>query len=198
MDKAISLDRARSDSVTEALDRIRIFLEHSWAKERGDGRLGQNLEKNKSLVRSFFRAINAGDSSALDQYIAVDYVDHNPQFPNLPPGLEGVRQGFEKALRSWSDFHHEVVDQIAEGDKVVSQINAYAIHVGEFLGVPATHKKITMSGIAVHRIANGKLVEHWSKIDQIGVLVQLGVLPLADPQGDKEGDKMEDILPSEF
>jgi predicted ester cyclase len=65
------------------------------------------------------------------------------------------------------------VDQIAEGDKVVTQINAYAIHISEFLGVPATHKEITMSGVAVHRIANGKLVEHWANIDQVKVLEQL-------------------------
>ena len=138
--------------------------------------LGKDQESHKLLYK-LFRAIDAGDPAALDQYISVDYVDHNPQFPNLPSGIDGVRQGFDVALGAWSNFHHEVVDQIAERDKVVSRINADAIHIGEFLGIPATHKKITMSGIAVHRIANGKLVEHWSNIDQVGVLKQLGVLP---------------------
>ena len=133
--------------------------------------------KKKLPGPNFFRAIDAGDPAALDQEHIVDYADHNPQFPNLPSGIEGVRQGFEISLGAWSNFHHEVVDQIAEGDKVVSQINAYAIHIGEFLGVPATHKEITMSGIAVHRVANGRLVEHWANIDQVGVLEQLGVLP---------------------
>jgi predicted ester cyclase len=172
MDKSIGCEGAHSHSVTEALDRIRILF----------GRLpGNHQEKNKLLVRNYFRAIDAGDPAGLDQYVSVDYVDHNPQFPNLPPGIDGVREGIELALGAWSNFHHEIVDQIAEGDKVVSRINAYATHVGEFLGVQATHKEITMSGIAIHRIANGKLVEHWSNIDQVGVLKQLGVLPAADP-----------------
>jgi predicted ester cyclase len=171
IEKTIRFDEASSGSVTEALDHIRLLLENL---------LGQKLERNKLLVRNYFRAIDAGDPAALDQYISVDYVDHNPQFPNLPSGIEGIRQGFKIALGAWANFHHEVVDQIAEGDKVVSRMNAYAIHVGEFLGVPATHKKITMSGIAVHRIANGKLVEHWSNIDQVGVMGQLGILPATE------------------
>jgi hypothetical protein len=86
MDKTIRCDGARSNSVTEALERIRILLENL---------LGQNQEKNKLLVRNFFRAIDAGDPAALDQYISVDYLDHNPQFPNLPSGIEGVRQGLK-------------------------------------------------------------------------------------------------------
>jgi len=76
------------------INRIRILLENL---------LGQNQEKNKLLVRNYFRAIDAGDPAALDQYVSVDYVDHNPQFPHLPSGIEGLRQGFAIALRAWSN-----------------------------------------------------------------------------------------------
>ncbi len=158
-----------SESVAEAIDNL------------GRNLLTQNHAENKLLVRLFFRAIDARDSAALYQYVSVDYLDHNPQFPNLPSGIEGLRRGFEIALGAWSDVHHEVLDQIAEGDKVVSRISTYGIHVGEFLGVPATNKRITMSGIAIHRIANGRLAEHWANIDQVGVLVQLGIFPCPPP-----------------
>jgi len=75
------------------------------------------------------------------------------------------------------DFHHVVEDQIAEGDKVVSRITACGTHVGELLGVKPNGQRITMTGIAIHRIADARLVEHWSEIDLIGLLQRLGVVP---------------------
>ena len=68
------------------------------------------------------------------------------------------------------------MDQVAEGDKVVTRIRASGKHAGDFLGIPPTKRDVTMEGIAVHRIADGKIVEHWSTIDAFGLFAQLGVV----------------------
>jgi len=134
-------------------------------------------EQNKQLVRRFFEQIDTGEPAILDEFVAPGYDDHNPPpFPNLPPGIDGARQAFNLALDGFSDFKHEVLDQVAEGDKVVTRIKASGKHTGDFLGIPPTNRDVTMEGIAVHRIADGKIVEHWSTIDAFGLFVQLGVV----------------------
>ena len=75
------------------------------------------------------------------------------------------------------DFHHVVEDQIAEGDKVVSRITASGTHTGELPGVQPTGSRVTMTGIAIRRVAAGKLVEHWSQVDLLGLLQGLGIAP---------------------
>ena len=134
-------------------------------------------ESNKELVRRFYEAIDRGDSTILDEFVAADYADHDPPFPNLPAGRAGSREAFQLALGAFSDFRHDVVDQIAAGDKVVTRMKASGKHTGEFLGIPATGKDVSMTGIAVHRIANGKIAEHWSEVDAFGFFLQLGSFP---------------------
>ncbi|MEX2247224.1 MAG: ester cyclase [Dehalococcoidia bacterium] len=134
-------------------------------------------DANKQLIRRFYEAIDEGDPAILDQFIARGYDDHNPPFPNLSPGLAGSREAFHLALTAFSDFRHEVIDQIAEGDRVVTRMTASGRHTGEFLGIPATGKEVTMTGIAVHRIVDGKIAEHWSEVDGFGLFQQLGAFP---------------------
>lgn len=135
-------------------------------------------EENKALVRRFFEAIDTGDIAILDEFLAPDYDDHDPPpFPGLAPGLVGAKQAFQYALNAFSDFRHTIEDQIAEGDKVVTSIKGDGTHTGEFLGIPATGKEVSMRGIAIHRIAGGKLVEHWGRIDAVALLTQLGAIP---------------------
>jgi predicted ester cyclase len=134
-------------------------------------------EQNKQLVRRFFEQIDTGETAILDEFLAEGYDDHNPPpFPNLQPGIDGAHQAFNLALNAFAEFKHEILDQLAEGDKVVTRIRGSGKHTGNFLGIPPTNKDVTMEGIAVHRIADGKIVEHWSTIDAFGLFVQLGVV----------------------
>jgi len=137
-----------------------------------------SLEENKALVRRFFEAIDTGDVAKLDKFLTPDYHDHDPPpFPGLAPGMEGARQAFQYALDAFSDFRHTIEDQVAEGDKVVTSITGYGTHTGEFLGIAPTGKEVSMRGIAIHRIADGKLAEHWGRVDNVGLLIQLGAIP---------------------
>jgi predicted ester cyclase len=137
-----------------------------------------STEANKALVRSWLEAVDTGDVSVVKQFLDPGYVDHNPPpFPGLPPGIEGARQAFVQGLNAFSNFHHEIEDQYADGDTVVSRIVGYGKHTGDFLGIPPTGKDVRMEGIAIHRIAGGKIVEHWAQIDAAGLLIQLGAIP---------------------
>lgn len=134
---------------------------------------------SKALVRKWLEGVDTGDVSVVDQFQVPKYQDHNPPpFPGLEPGIEGSRQAFKYALGAFSDFRHEIEDQVAEGDMVVTRITGYGKHTGEFLGIPPTGKDVQMSGIAIHRVVDGKLVEHWGQVDALGLLVQLGVVQL--------------------
>ena len=67
-------------------------------------------------------------------------------------------------------------DQVAEDDKVVTRWSATGTHAGDFAGVPATGRLVTVSGIHIHRVRHGRLTEHWEELNLLGVLRQLGVL----------------------
>jgi len=81
------------------------------------------------------------------------------------------------ALTAFGTFHHEIAASIAEGDKVASRVTGFGTHTGDFVGVPATHKDVSMTGISIHRVKDGKLIEHWAQIDALSLLQQLGVIP---------------------
>jgi predicted ester cyclase len=140
-------------------------------------------DENKALVRAWFAEIDKGARADIDRFLATDYADHNPPpIPVTTSAREAVKDYSATFRSALVDFHHVVEDQIAEGDRVVSRIIAYGTHVGELLGVKPTGQRLTMSGIAIHRIADGRLVEHWSQIDLVGLLQRLGVVPAFAPE----------------
>jgi predicted ester cyclase len=74
------------------------------------------------------------------------------------------------------DWKVTVDDIIAEGDKVVARATGQGTHLGEYMGIPPTGKRIKVSWIAIYRIADGKLAEHWQQIDELGLRQQLGAV----------------------
>jgi len=142
-----------------------------------------SLEANKQLIQRYIQAVDSNDSSdwsVLDEYIADDFVAHNPPLPGVSLDREGMKQAAE-IFRVASPGRHEIRLQVAEGDLVVSLILGEGVHAGEFLGIPATHNNVETEGIAIHRIRDGKIVEYWAVSDVARVLAQIGVLP-APPQ----------------
>jgi steroid delta-isomerase-like uncharacterized protein len=130
------------------------------------------------VVARWIARVDQGGVPDVGQYVAHDYRDHNPPpFPGLGEGIVGVRQSFPYALNAFSDFHHEIDAQLTEGDRVASRVTGYGTHVGDFLGVPGTGKEVSMSGISIHRVVDGKLVEHWAQVDAFSLLQQMGAIP---------------------
>ena len=136
-------------------------------------------EANKELIRRYMRAVDdnqTSDWSVIEEYIAEDFVAHNPPIPGVSLDREGMKQASE-IFRVATPGRHEIGMQIAEDDLVVSQISGRGVHAGELLGIPATNQEVETDGIAIHRIREGKIVEYWSVTDIARVLQQVGALP---------------------
>jgi len=138
-----------------------------------------STEDNKELIRRYFAAIDEaceeGRADLIDEFLAPDFVEHNP-FPGLPPTREGWKQAFNMFVAG-APGYHVIEDLIAEDDKVVGRITAYGKHEGELFGIPRTGKDIRVSGTAIWRIRDGRIVEHWHETDALGLMQQLGVVP---------------------
>jgi steroid delta-isomerase-like uncharacterized protein len=138
-----------------------------------------STDANKELIRRYVQAIDDNDSSdwsILDDYIAEDFVAHNPPLPGVSLDRDGMKQAAE-IFRLATPGRHEIPMQVAEGDLVVSRIIGRGRHEGELMGIPASNKEIETDGIAIHRIRDGKIVEYWSVVDVARVLQQVGALP---------------------
>ncbi len=144
-----------------------------------------SAETNKAVSRRFLEEVfGKGKLNVLDEIIASDHVNSGPgTLPGLTPGPEGSKQFVTMYRKAFPDVHFTIDEQIAEGDKVVTRWTGHGTHKGELLGIPATGKSATVTGIAVDRIVNGKIVESWGIFDQFGMMQQLGVIPMSETAG---------------
>jgi steroid delta-isomerase-like uncharacterized protein len=142
-------------------------------------------ETNKTVSRRFLEEVwNKGNLAALNEIIAKDHVNSGPgTLPGLPTGPEGSKQLVTVYRNAFPDVHFTIDEQIAEGDKVVTRWTAQGTHKGELVGIPATGKSSTVTGINVDRVVNGKIAESWGIFDQFGMMQQLGVIPVPELAG---------------
>ena len=131
-------------------------------------------EENKALARRWNR-IFEGDLAIADDIIADDCVYHDGP-PDILAGPEGVKEWAIMFRNGFTDLRVTEEQFIAEGDKVVGRFVAQGTHQGEFMGVPATGKQITISGINIVRIADGMIAEHWVNLDAMGLMQQIGAV----------------------
>jgi steroid delta-isomerase-like uncharacterized protein len=134
----------------------------------------ETAEVNKALVRRWFEETDRGNLTIVDELLPVDYLDHNPPLPDLPPGREGVRRSVQLLRAAFPDAVHTIEDQIAEGDKVMTRLTTRATFTGECLGYQPTGQVIQITGIAVHRVVDGQLIEHWAHMDMAAFMQQIG------------------------
>ena len=120
--------------------------------------------------------LNQGKLEFIDELFAPDFVERTPQ-PGLAPTREGFKQ-FVKALRTaFPDLRYTIDDSFEAGDKFVHRVTASGTMRGEFAGMPATNKHATWTEIHIVRVTNEHIVEHWGLIQELGMMVQLGVIP---------------------
>ena len=126
-------------------------------------------DDNKVLARRFLEAQAKGGIETLDELMAPDFADRS-LLPGQKPGREDYKQSVADMLAVYSNTGFTVEAQIAEGDHVVSRYTGSSIHRGKFLGVDPTGRESGYSGIAIHRIAGGKIAEEWAEADNLEVV----------------------------
>lgn len=135
-----------------------------------------STEQNKALVHHFFEEFS---TTVVDQLFVPDYIHHDP---GLPPELQSGRDAYKQLVTvfrtGFPDIKVTVEDMVAEEEKVVARWSWRGTNQGEFQGIPPTGKQVTGSGISIHRIAEGKIAEAWVNFDTLGMLQQLGVIPV--------------------
>ena len=138
-------------------------------------------EENKAIVRRWFAETDQGNDAIVDELCAPDYVDHGPPLPGMPAGSAGVHRANALLRAAFPDTVHTIEDQVAEGDKVVTRLRARATFTGEILGIPPNGQVVEIGGIMIHRLVDGKLVEHWAYADKVSFMEQLGAIPALVP-----------------
>jgi predicted ester cyclase len=135
------------------------------------------LEANKTLsLRVNNEILSGGNLNVADEILSPDYVDHNAP-PGFSPGVAGFKEQITMYRTAFPDLRIVADDLIAEGGKVVTRWTATGTHNGELMGIAPTGNKVTVQGIAIDRIIDGKIVEHWDVFDQLGMLQQIGAIP---------------------
>jgi predicted ester cyclase len=141
--------------------------------------------ENAQVVRDWYAAIDAGDIAAFDDVMAPVVVQHAADFANAQ-GLDEVKANFGPFLEAFSGLHHELEDVVAADDMVAVRVAAHGTQQGEFMGIPATGQDITWTSLAIYRIECGKIAEHWSEVDAVGRLQELGAIPEIVPAAGEE------------
>ena len=132
-------------------------------------------------IQRLYDLINAGDIDGFGRQLADDFVERE-EIPGLPPTKDGVVQYFRMILAAFPDMRMDVQDSFASGDKAVARLRLSGSHQGEFMGIPATGKPVSMSLIDITRFGDDGLArEHWGVSDQLALMQQLGVIPAGPP-----------------
>ena len=133
-------------------------------------------EQNKALVRRIFEeGINQNKQGVFEELIAPSYVNHDVPAPT--PGLEGFQMVIGVFLAAFPDMRVTIEEELAEGDKVITRGYFTGTHKGDFQGIPPTGKQIKVKYIDIWLVENGKLVENWVRLDELGMMQLLGVIP---------------------
>jgi len=119
--------------------------------------------------------INNGNYDLLNELMTTDFVDHTPQ-PGVAPTRDGLKQSLRALKTAFPNVHYTIERAIACGDEIVHYLKATGTMTDEFMGIAPTGKSATWNEIHIGKGVNGRLTEHWSLVDQLGMLVQLGVV----------------------
>jgi steroid delta-isomerase-like uncharacterized protein len=142
---------------------------------------GMTTTTNKQLVEDFIGALfTDGDLTAVDRYLDPDFVNHDPPLPGSPDGAAGMRQAAEVFRKAFPDWRSDLQHMIAEDDLVAEHFVAHGTHCRSVMGETPTGQEVALRGVNIFRIAGGKITERWGRLDDLGLLQQLGLAPTSN------------------
>ncbi len=131
---------------------------------------------NKLLIQRFYQAVDEGDTSHIEELFAPEWVNIDPALPPMQ-GLDGARALVSLFTTSFPDFTSQIEMMAAETDRVAVRASHTGTHEGEFMGIPATGRRVTVTATGIFTCKDGKLIENRVVFDAFGLLQQIGVIP---------------------
>jgi steroid delta-isomerase-like uncharacterized protein len=138
----------------------------------------QNMQPtdNKQIVQRFIdECWNQGNLNTVSELLADDCRYHDPVFPSLTSGAENIKNHIQTCRNGFPDLMFTTDDTIAERNEVVIHWTGMGTHKGQFLGMPPTNKKATVTGTSIYRIEDGKIAEQWASWNLMSMMEQLGI-----------------------
>lgn len=136
-----------------------------------------SAQDNIAVVGRFVEeVINQGRLDVCDQIVAENFIELDP-LPDQQQGRQGLKDVIAMMRAAFPDIDWKIDETIAAVDKVVSRFTWTGTHRGAFLGIPATGKPVTVNGVVIDRIANGRMADSRILMDTLGMMQQLGVVP---------------------
>lgn len=130
-----------------------------------------------SHVRQIFElAFNQGDLAVVDALLSPESITHIPAW-GMPASRTGLKLFVSSLRTAFPDLQCTVEDEILEAGRLAAHWTLRGTHKGLFLGNPPTGRPVEVLGIIFARTANGRIVEDWILVDQMGILQQLGIVP---------------------
>lgn len=143
--------------------------------------MSDTLAANKELVRRLVEeGFNAGRLDVVDELVSPEVVTHNPIILDAPEGPGSIRGGIEMIRQAFPDLEVEILDLIAEDDRVAVFLHMSGTNAGDYRRGGATGRRGTMRAFFIWRVAGGRLVESWGVADRFDFLQQLGIVPPDD------------------
>ena len=134
-----------------------------------------SADENKRIAIRFFQEQDRLKGGPADELCAPGYTAQIGGSPAM--SLAGHKQFSQMFYGAFPDLYHVVEETVADADAVVARFTLRGTHTGDFMGIPATGKSVTINAMALFHIVNGKVVELHGQFDQVGMLQQLGVMP---------------------
>ena len=140
-----------------------------------------SVASHKAIVRRYFEeALDKRRLGILDEIVARDCIIHRPEVPEPIRGLEAFRRALERILDVYSEFTTTIHDLIGEENRIACRLSHRAVNRSEWTSRLGTHavarKSVTWPAIAMFRFHDGKIAEEWVSRDELGMLIELGVL----------------------
>jgi len=141
-----------------------------------------SLEDNKAISRRYFMEVfSQGKLDVVDEIYTPDHINTGPAvFPGLPDGPEGIKMLVTAYRNAFPDVKFAIVEQIAEGDKVMTRWTATGTPKDDASDVPLPDTLKTSTGVTINRFVDGMIAESWAIFDQFGLMQQLGIIPTTD------------------
>jgi steroid delta-isomerase-like uncharacterized protein len=132
--------------------------------------------ENMALVRAAFDALRRKDMDACTSFMTPDFLINLVGMPHQMHGPGAWRSNAALFFMAFPDFQLMEEDMFAAGDRVAVRVRFTGTHSGEFMGTPATGKRVDYQSFEIYRIADGRIAEEWICSDLLTILTQIGAL----------------------